>query len=362
MHYQVVHHGLSQASIEADLISFNSFPQYDTHTLYIDDDLETYAIERFDGHLIVPDEYKVVWNRRAVSAVISPELSTADSLVAEREASMFVEGVKLICASEQRWVNDPMVERIVGQKPYQLHVARRCGLAIPRTIMTNGSRQLDDFISHNSPSILKTFYPVSWHDETEVNMAYAALLNNSDSIDISAATLTSNLVQSYIRKSFELRVFYFGGEVISVRINSQDSEKSAIDWRAQLDGTLKVEEYLDLPDEVLNGIKQFASHLNLQYGAFDFIAGQDGEFYFLECNPSGQFLFMEEWNPSIKLAATFLRFLTKDMVLSSLQRDSLADFGLADMLQDSDACLRYQQQALAWPSTAPASFHYQESE
>ena len=33
--------------------------------------------------------------------------------------------------------------------------------------------------------------------------------------------------------------------------------------------------------------------LGLRYGAIDMILDQNGEYYFLECNPGGQFLFVE---------------------------------------------------------------------
>ena len=273
---------------------------------------------------------------------------------------MFVEGAKIACASEQMWINDPMVERIVGLKPFQLHMARRCGLNIPQTIMTNGSRQLKDFVKVNKSSIIKTFYPVTWCNGDRFIMAYASRVTNLELVDLSAVALTSNLAQSYIEKEFELRIFYFDGEITSVRIHSQGSEKSEVDWRAQFDGTLEVEIYRDLPRDISTRIREFSSEVGLKYGAFDFIAGQDGKFYFLECNPSGQFLFLEDWNPSIRLTASFLKLLTNNMALSSKQRDKLDGFSLKDMMQDSDANIYYKNQTASWPVSIPASFNYEE--
>jgi len=34
--------------------------------------------------------------------------------------------------------------------------------------------------------------------------------------------------------------------------------------------------------------------MGLRYGAFDFIVDKSGDYFFLECNPSGQWLWLEK--------------------------------------------------------------------
>ena len=46
--------------------------------------------------------------------------------------------------------------------------------------------------------------------------------------------------------------------------------------------------------EFKNQLVQYLKHLNIPFGAFDFILTPENEFVFLECNPNGQWLWIEE--------------------------------------------------------------------
>jgi glutathione synthase/RimK-type ligase-like ATP-grasp enzyme len=47
------------------------------------------------------------------------------------------------------------------------------------------------------------------------------------------------------------------------------------------------------PDDQKEKCIQYLAALGLRYGAFDFIENPDGENIFLECNPNGQFMWLE---------------------------------------------------------------------
>ncbi len=49
--------------------------------------------------------------------------------------------------------------------------------------------------------------------------------------------------------------------------------------------------------------------LGLVFGCFDFIVTPDNEYYFLEVNEQGQFLWIEEVNPDIKILDAFVNLL-----------------------------------------------------
>jgi hypothetical protein len=63
-----------------------------------------------------------------------------------------------------------------------------------------------------------------------------------------------------------------------------------VDWRIDL--TSRWEQH-DLPASIGNQLKTLLSALNLHYGCIDLRRQPDGEYRFLEVNPSGQFLFAE---------------------------------------------------------------------
>jgi biotin carboxylase len=64
-----------------------------------------------------------------------------------------------------------------------------------------------------------------------------------------------------------------------------------------------------LPPEVEEGCLRLMRRLGLLFGCFDFIVTPEGEHVFLEVNPAGQFLWVEEANPEILLLAPFVDFL-----------------------------------------------------
>ena len=54
--------------------------------------------------------------------------------------------------------------------------------------------------------------------------------------------------------------------------------------------------------------KKYLKTINLNFGCFDFIYGKNKKYYFLECNPNGQWMWIEEdiGLPISKAIADFL--------------------------------------------------------
>lgn len=78
-----------------------------------------------------------------------------------------------------------------------------------------------------------------------------------------------------------------GSQVLACRIDSQASEKTKIDWR-HYDFDLVEHVNVQLPMEIKIRLLNFMKDVGLRYGAIDMIERPDGNFVFLEVNPSGQ--------------------------------------------------------------------------
>jgi len=50
---------------------------------------------------------------------------------------------------------------------------------------------------------------------------------------------------------------------------------------------------VDVPPRVADAVRSYLRRAELAYGAFDFAEDTDGTWWFLECNQSGQFGFVE---------------------------------------------------------------------
>jgi glutathione synthase/RimK-type ligase-like ATP-grasp enzyme len=65
------------------------------------------------------------------------------------------------------------------------------------------------------------------------------------------------------------------------------------DWRRHQEGPDVVFERARFPDEPKGKCIEFLRKLNLRFGCFDFIENDDG-ITFLECNPNGQYGWLEQ--------------------------------------------------------------------
>ena len=106
-----------------------------------------------------------------------------------------------------------------------------------------------------------------------------------------------------------IHITYFGDKYIAVKIDSQQLESAKMDWRAAPTKKLLLEQVM-LPDMIDCACKTIMKNLGIVFGCFDFIVTPDGEYYFLEVNEQGQFLWIEEVNPDIKMLQPFCEFIT----------------------------------------------------
>jgi glutathione synthase/RimK-type ligase-like ATP-grasp enzyme len=84
------------------------------------------------------------------------------------------------------------------------------------------------------------------------------------------------------------------GQVFACKIDSQilDEDKGKVDWRQGYDHGLKHEPF-ELPEKIRDFCRAYLSKMNLHFGCFDMIVTPENEYVFLECNPNGQWLWIE---------------------------------------------------------------------
>ncbi len=82
-----------------------------------------------------------------------------------------------------------------------------------------------------------------------------------------------------------------GERFFAVTIDVGDSMAALVDWRADQG----CHRYLvtTVPDEVRAGVRGLLDRLGLVFGALDFSVTAEGEWFFLELNPNGQWGWIE---------------------------------------------------------------------
>jgi len=102
-----------------------------------------------------------------------------------------------------------------------------------------------------------------------------------------------HLFQRYFDKEYEVRVTAIGDKITGTAIHSQESDLSKVDYR-RYDFTVSYRS-IQLPKYVEEFCYLMLKHYELHFGAFDFIVTKkDKEFVFLELNPNGQWLWLEQ--------------------------------------------------------------------
>lgn len=101
--------------------------------------------------------------------------------------------------------------------------------------------------------------------------------------------------QQYIEKKFELRITVMGPYIFTCKLDSQAQTPStgSVDWRQGYEYGLK-HEIIDTPIEIDTFCRHYLRRLNLNFGCFDFIVTPENEYVFLECNPNGQWGWIED--------------------------------------------------------------------
>jgi glutathione synthase/RimK-type ligase-like ATP-grasp enzyme len=189
-------------------------------------------------------------------------------------------------------------DKVSASKMLQLKTAQDLGITIPATCFSNRKEDIVNFAKNHEYVILKSIENDNiWLNDEHEYLFYAQkvksslLSENPDEM----FSQTVNYVQNYIEKQFELRITALRyNQIFACKIDSQilDEDKGKIDWRQGYDYGLKYEPF-ELPKKIYHFCSMYLEKMNLNFGCFDMIVTPENEYVFLECNPNGQWLWIE---------------------------------------------------------------------
>ncbi|MFJ4688258.1 ATP-grasp ribosomal peptide maturase [Streptomyces sp. NPDC088789] len=230
-----------------------------------------------------------VYYRRPIRPRLPEGMSAATRKVAETEARLGFGG--LLTALPCRWLPPPGKAADAEYKPLQLRVAAQTGLSVPQTLITNDPGAARDFADTvGGPLVYKPFFPVRGTVDGQSAAVYASIVQPGDLPHPDIAT-TAHLFQEWVPKAHEVRLTAVGTTLFAAEIHA-GSEAGHIDWRSDYDSHRY--QVCEPPAEVTAGVLRMLGVLGLPYGAFDFVVTPEGDWRFLEVNPSGQYGFIEQ--------------------------------------------------------------------
>lgn len=202
------------------------------------------------------------------------------------------------------YVNHPHAIADAEFKPAQLVAAVELGFTVPDTLITNDPEQARAFVAeHPEGVVYKSLRHAPYRQDGEPRTVWVSEVA-ADDLDETVAG-TAHMFQARVPKAADLRVTVIGGKVFCVRI---DSPPGLLDWRYDYDAlTYHVTEPWDgLEARVAAYLERF----HLVFGCLDFALRNDGERVFLECNPNGQWAWLED-STGLPMAAALGELLQK---------------------------------------------------
>lgn len=192
-----------------------------------------------------------------------------------------------------KWINKIDSHYRASHKIYQLRKAAKMGFLIPNTIISNNFDEIKDFIGKHDSHSEVIYKPLTYFSEppdkitttTTVSLDLLKKINSS-------VKVTPGIFQTRIPKKFELRITIVGETLFSIRIDTQGIPEAELDWRTHI-FNVKYSKF-ELPNSLKSSLLKLHKSFDLFYGAYDFIVTEDDNLIFLEVNPGGQWLWLED--------------------------------------------------------------------
>ncbi|MFE3410871.1 MvdC/MvdD family ATP grasp protein [Streptomyces mirabilis] len=275
-----------------------------------------------DG-LIDLDDIKAVWWRKPYVSRPSESLSRVQFPYARRESEYATKGLWELLLSDPDiyWMSNPHNIRRAGNKMIQMAKGAALGLTSPKTIITNDPEDVRKFYEETSqrmvfksmtgPFLLPGEVEDEYTPETFVpGLPLVRPFTEEDMKQVDSVRQSACMFQELVEKKHELRVTIFEDQIFTLQIESQKKDITRYDWRRS--DSLPPSIAGEIPDSIANACLKMMDEFGLRFGAFDFIVTPEGEHIFLEVNPNGQWLFVQEWVPELRVMQAFVDIMVRN--------------------------------------------------
>ena len=234
-----------------------------------------------------------VWFRRPKDIEVS-HLEEGSQAFIKSQCNALLRGLYFCTHDTAMWVNPlPSLHR-ARIKLQQLQLAKKLGMKIPKTLVTNNPQEVLKFFEKNPKVCTKSLDEPNFEIDGHIFPVYTRLIDFNEIKDnIEGIKICPTLFQEYIEKTYELRINVIGDRIFALAMCSQDNELSQIDFRGLSPANMK-QQLVEIPDILKKQIKKFVKHQGLVFSAMDFIFTPNNEYIFLENNCNGQWQWVDQ--------------------------------------------------------------------
>ena len=215
----------------------------------------------------------------------SPSVKEIDDILVGRR--QWLAWLDIFEELETNWINLPSKTRYAESKIRQLSVANRLDFEVPMTIVTCNRERAVEFVSKFDQCVAKSLSTAFW-EFSDQSFMFTVDAEQAIAADVELWEAQPIFVQEHIDGTHDGRLLYVGGMIMGAR-----RPRTSLDWRT----SSEVSWSRWVPDrDITMRIDQYMEAFSLDYGAFDFVLGSKARRgpVFLECNPSGEFGFMDD--------------------------------------------------------------------
>lgn len=261
--------------------------------------------------------YDVVWWRRYQGFGPRMALHPDDEPLVDIENRVYARQLPYSIARGARWINTPHGELVSASKILQLQVAGEVGMSFPETLVTNNRAHAQAFLdaaaNAGRRTIFKTAIPHYWREpgsgERSFNAyAYTADIRSCDLVEEDIFRVNAGIFQVFQRSAFEVRAVFMGDFCVAYEHNHAGFRGHQLDARRQPmnDNSRKVH---CLSDAVRRQCVALMGRLGLVFGCADLLVTPEGDYVFLEVNPQGQWVWLQEAHPELDVLRHFCDFV-----------------------------------------------------
>ena len=191
--------------------------------------------------------------------------------------------VRSLCVFENaKWLNNPTDIYKAEIKPYQLFIANKLGIKIPKTTVSNVTLKSD--FEFQAIKSIDTAIVSSGENE---GFVYTEIYKKNELEEVKYSS--PFFIQQGLVPKTDIRVTVVENELVAIKITGD--KKIDEDWRRFKDElTYSI---FELPKDVQDFCINYTKKLNLNFGAIDLVL-HNSDYYFIEINPTGEWSWLQK--------------------------------------------------------------------
>jgi glutathione synthase/RimK-type ligase-like ATP-grasp enzyme len=214
------------------------------------------------------------------------------------------------------FVNKNIPTALFAQNKIQFFdVARKANINTPDTWIGNKTQDINEFFDNYDKVVIKTMHQIYLEHQDEQAMFLVKPVNKSQFHNFNSQNECPVFLQQAIDKLFDVRAIIIGKKVIGCKIDASLSKVGNLDWRAY-DLPNTIHEPFELPNKVQGKLLNILKYFNLDYACLDLCVDKHGEFWLLDVNPFGRYMWIE-LSVGIDISNEIAKFLISKSTLNS---------------------------------------------